>query len=220
MSVSIRVFAYFSLTPKNQKYLDALIIVMSAMSNREGVVVNSKETAVIVVDMQRDFCYDDGALFVGEQVRRIIPKISALVEGSRSAGLQLVFTQDWHPQNDEEFAIWGRHCVQNTIGAELIDELLSEDAFLVRKRKYSAFFETALESYLRATGITTLIITGVVTNICVLHTAIDAALRGFGILVPEDCVAALSDYEQEYGLYHIENVLKGRVISSDAISFQ
>ncbi len=189
------------------------------MSNRESVTV-TKDTAVIVVDMQKDFCYDDGALFVGEHVKDIIPKIGTLVEEARSAGLQLVFTQDWHSPDDDEFAIWGRHCVQNTMGAELIDELSAENAFMVRKKKYSAFFESGLEAHLRATGVRALIITGVVTNICVLHTAIDAALRGFMIVVPEDCVAALDDYGQEYGLYHIENVLKGRVTRSDAISFR
>ncbi len=90
---------------------------------------------------------------------------------------------------------------------------------MVRKQKYTAFFETELEAHLREKGIRNLIIVGVATNICVLHTAIDASLRGFEIIVPEDCVAALSDYEQEYSLYHIKNVLKGIVTSSDAITF-
>jgi nicotinamidase/pyrazinamidase len=55
---------------------------------------------------------------------------------------------------------------------------------------------------------------GVVTNICVLHTAIDAALRGYELIVPEDCVAALSDYEQDYGVWHIKSVLKGTITRS------
>ena len=192
-----------------------------ASNENERVVVNPVETAVLVVDMQKDFCYEDGALFVGDAVRRIIPNIKALLEDARRKGLPLIFTQDWHSPEDDEFAVWGRHCVEYTRGAELIDELaeVEERAFVVRKTRYTAFFETELEAHLREKGIKKLIIVGVATNICVLHTAIDASLRGFEIIIPEDCVAALSDYEQEYSLYHIKNVLKGIVTSSDALTF-
>jgi len=192
-----------------------------ASNENERVVVNPVETAVLVVDMQKDFCYEDGALFVGDAVRRIIPNIKALLEDARRKGLPLVFTQDWHSPEDDEFAVWGRHCVEYTRGAELIDELaeVEERAFVVRKTRYTAFFETELEAHLRKKGIKKLIIVGVATNICVLHTAIDASLRGFEIIIPEDCVAALSDYGQEYSLYHIKNVLKGIVTSSDALTF-
>ena len=192
-----------------------------ASNENERVVVNPVETAVLVVDMQKDFCYEDGALFVGDAVRRIIPNIKALLEDARRKGLPLIFTQDWHSPEDDEFAVWGRHCVEYTRGAELIDELaeVEERAFVVRKTRYTAFFETELEAHLREKGIKKLIIVGVATNICVLHTAIDASLRGFEIIIPEDCVAALSNYEQEYSLYHIKNVLKGIVTSSDALTF-
>ena len=192
-----------------------------ASNENERVVVNPVETAVLVVDMQKDFCYEDGALFVGDAVRRIIPNIKALLEDARRKGLPLIFTQDWHSPEDDEFAVWGRHCVEYTRGAELIDELaeVEERVFVVRKTKYTAFFETELEAHLREKGIKKLIIVGVATNICVLHTAIDASLRGFEIIIPEDCVAALSNYEQEYSLYHIKNVLKGIVTSSDALTF-
>ena len=192
-----------------------------ASNENERVVVNPVETAVLVVDMQKDFCYEDGALFVGDAVRRIIPNIKALLEDARRKGLPLIFTQDWHSPEDDEFAVWGRHCVEYTRGAELIDELaeVEERAFVVRKTRYTAFFETELEAHLRKKGIKKLIIVGVATNICVLHTAIDASLRGFEIIIPEDCVAALSDYGQEYSLYHIKNVLKGIVTSSDALTF-
>ena len=196
-----------------------------ASNENERVVVNPVETAVLVVDMQKDFCYEDGALFVGDAVRRIIPNIKALLEDARRKGLPLIFTQDWHSPEDDEFAVWGRHCVEYTRGAELIDELAEvevepeERAFVVRKTRYTAFFETELEAHLREKGIKKLIIVGVATNICVLHTAIDASLRGFEIIIPEDGVAALSEYGQEYSLYHIKNVLKGIVTSSDALTF-
>jgi len=79
--------------------------------------------------------------------------------------------------------------------------------------------ELASDAHLKEKGIRTLIIVGVATNICVLHTAIDASLRGYKLIVPEDCVAALSDYEHKYGLHHIKTILKGLVTSSDVLSF-
>lgn len=183
----------------------------------EKVFINPGESALVVIDMQKDFCYEDGALFVGDAVEAIIPRIRGLIEAALRKKADLIFTQDWHSQDDEEFEVWGRHCVRDTRGTEILDELFLKEAFVVKKQKYSAFFETGLDAHLKEKGIRRLILAGVVTNICVLHTAIDASLRGYETIVPEDCVAALSDYEQEYGLRHIKSVLKGTVTSSGNI---
>ena len=96
---------------------------------------------------------------------------------------------------------------------------LLKEAHVIRKQKYSDFFGTDLDAHLKEKGIKLLIIVGVATNICVMHTAIDAAHRGYELIVPEDCVAALSDREQEYGLHHIKDVLKAAITNSDALSF-
>ena len=187
----------------------------------ETVVVNPEKTALVVIDMQKDFCCEDGALFIGEGVEEIIPRIRGLIEKTIQKKVHLIFTQDWHSRDDKEFEIWGQHCVRGTRGAEIIDELspFLKEAYVVKKQKYSDFFGTDLDLHLKEKGIKTLIIVGVATNICVLHSAIDASLRGYEIIVPVDCVAALSDYEQEYGLQHIKSVLKGTLTSSDNIVF-
>jgi nicotinamidase/pyrazinamidase len=187
----------------------------------EKAVVNPKESALVVIDMQKDFCYEDGALFMGEGVEEIIPRIRGLIEKAARKKVHLIFTQDWHSPDSEEFEVWGRHCVRDTRGAEIIDEFspFLKEAYVVKKQKYSAFFGTGLDAHLKEKGIKRLIIAGVATNICVMHTAIDASLRGYELIVPEDCVAALSDYEQEYGLRHIKSVLKGTITSSSNIFF-
>ncbi len=184
-------------------------------------IVVPEESALIVEDMQKDFCYGDGALFIGDSVEAIIPRISGLIERAIRKKVHLIFAQDWHSPDDEEFEIWGPHCVRETPGAEIIDELspFLKEAYVIRKQKYSDFFGTGLDAYLKENRIKTLILVGVATNICVLHTAIDASLRGYKLIVPEDCVAALSDYEHVYGLHHIKNILKGLVTSSDVLSF-
>ena len=187
----------------------------------EKVIINPEESALVVEDMQKDFCYEDGALFMGEGVEEIIPKISGLIEKAIQKKVHLIFAQDWHSPDSEEFEIWGQHCVRDTRGAGIIDELspFFKEAFVVKKQKYSDFFGTGLDAHLKEKGIRTLIIVGVATNICVMHTAIDASLRGYELIVPEDCVAALSDYEQEYGLRHIKCVLNATITSSGNVVF-
>ena len=170
--------------------------------------------ALIVVDMQKDFCYKDGALYVNG-VERIFEPTRKVIEAARKS-MPIIFTQDWHREDDSEFKIWPKHCIMNTRGAEIIDELnpRKEDYF-IKKRRYSAFYCTDLDLLLRELNVKRLYICGVVTNICVLHTAGDAVLRGYDVTILRDCTAALSDYEYEYGIRHMKNVFKAEIIDSE-----
>jgi ureidoacrylate peracid hydrolase len=78
------------------------------------------------------------------------------------------------------------------------------DDYVVRKRRYSGFFETDLDLRLREWGVLQLIVTGVVTNICVRSTVHDAFFRGYDCLIPVECVAATSKREQLSSLYDID----------------
>jgi nicotinamidase-related amidase len=170
--------------------------------------------ALLVIDMQKDFCYESGALFL-QDAKRIIPLVKNLIARARKRKIPVIYTQDWHRMDDAEFSLWPPHCIENTEGAEIVDELSpAKDDFVVRKRRYSAFFGTDLDLHLREKEIKNLVLSGVCTNICVLHTASDAMLLGYRITVVEDCVASLSPYDQDYALNHIKEVLKGEVKSS------
>ncbi len=172
--------------------------------------------ALIVVDMQKDFCYENGALFIGKHVKSIFEPLRRVVEHARSKGIPVIFTQDWHREDDAEFNIWPKHCIAGSEGAEIIDELNPQPKdYYVRKRRYSAFFGTDLDLTLRELGVRRLFVTGVVTNICVLHTVSDAVLRGYEVVVLKDCTTALSDYDYEYAMKHMENVLRVEIISSE-----
>lgn len=170
--------------------------------------------ALVVVDMQKDFCYKKGALYVPD-VEKIFDPMRKVVSTARKK-MPVIFTQDWHRENDPEFKIWPKHCVANTWGAEVIDELepITSDYF-VKKRRYSAFFLTDLDLILRELEVEKLYVCGVVTNICVLHTAADAKQLGYDVSILEDCTKALSDYEQEYAVRHMKNVLMAKVMKSD-----
>jgi nicotinamidase/pyrazinamidase len=169
--------------------------------------------ALIVVDMQKDFCYPNGALYI-VGAEQIFEKTRKVIEAARRK-MKVIFTMDWHRRDDEEFRIWPRHCIMNTEGAEIVDELNPrEEDYFVRKRRYSAFFGTDLDLTLREHNIDKVYICGVATNICVLHTAADAAIRGYKVSVIQDCTKTIGEYEQEYALKHMRNVFNAEIISS------
>ncbi len=173
------------------------------------------KSALIVVDMQKDFCYPDGALYGGDHLKNIFEPLRRVVEEGRKK-MPVIYTQDWHRKDDVEFKIWPAHCVAGSRGAEIIDELeVREEDYVVKKRRYSAFFGTDLDLTLWELEVKRLYLTGVLTNICVLHTAGDAALRGYEVVVIKDCTAALNDYDYEYALKHMENVFQAKIIDSN-----
>jgi len=147
------------------------------------------KTAVVVIDMINDFVT---GVFKSERAAKIIPNIKRLLEFARKQGVPIVYATDAHmPNADPEFEVWGPHAVEGSWGAEIINELKPEKSDLrVLKRKYSAFQGTDLDTLLRELKIDTLILTGVVTDICVQHTAADAFFRGYRVIVPQDCVEA------------------------------
>ncbi|RLI74279.1 cysteine hydrolase [Archaeoglobales archaeon] len=176
--------------------------------------------ALIVVDMQKDFCYENGKLFVGEHVKSIFDPLKKVIKKSREK-MPIIFTQDWHREDDVEFKIWNPHCIMYTEGAEIIDELEADKQdYYIKKRRYSAFFETDLDLTLRELNVKKLYFAGVVTNICVLHSVGDAVLRGYKACVLKDCTTAITDYEYEYAINHMKSVFNAEILSSeDFLSF-
>jgi nicotinamidase-related amidase len=182
------------------------------------VQVNPRDTGLIVVDMQNDFVDPRGALCVGG-ARATIGAIARLLQLARRHGMTVVYTQDWHRPDDPEFALWGTHAVGGTWGAEIVPELApGPDDLVVRKLRYDAFYGTALEHELRQRRIETLIVTGTVSNICVLHTAGSAALRWWRIIVPVDAVSALTEFDQQAALRQIEFLYRGTLVTSGGIA--
>jgi nicotinamidase/pyrazinamidase len=168
--------------------------------------MNAATEALIVIDVQNDFC-PGGALAVagGDE---IIGRINALMGDFAT----VVLTQDWHPATHASFAanhpgaaafsltqmpygpqvLWPTHCVQGTVGAAFHSALRTDPAQLIVRKgfrpeidSYSAFFEndqttpTGLEGYLRSRGVTSATFVGLATDYCVAYSALDAARLGF-----------------------------------------
>jgi nicotinamidase-related amidase len=182
------------------------------------VEVVPETAALVIVDMQNDFVDPAGALCVAAAAATV-PAIARLRDFARAHGMPVVYTQDWHSDDDPEFAIWGRHAVGGTWGAEIVPQLAPGTRDLVvRKLRYDAFYDTPLEHELRRRGVGTLIVTGTVSNICVLHTAGSAALRWFRVIVPVDAISALTEFDQRAALRQISFLYRGVLVRSDGVS--
>ncbi|MEO0138933.1 MAG: isochorismatase family cysteine hydrolase [candidate division WOR-3 bacterium] len=181
---------------------------------KERVELSAKETALIIVDMQNDFAHERGSLFVPDAPKTIKP-IKSLIEKFREKNSTIIYTQDWHMEDDPEFKIWGVHAVAGTWGAEIVDELRPTDRDItVKKLRYDAFYGTSLDHILRVKGIKSLVITGTVANICVLHTAGSAALRWYNVIVPMDCISALTEDDYQFTLRQVDFLYKGTIVRS------
>ena len=153
----------------------------------------SSKTALLVIDVQRDFC-PGGALAVpnGDEV---VPVINDLVTRFTAIGAPVIFTRDWHPIGADHFKLWPSHCIANTTGADYQPGLLTPlSPYHVKKGRalegnsYSGFdgdTDTGiwLENLLEAAGTQEVVIVGLATDYCVKATAIDAAEKGFNPIV-------------------------------------
>jgi ureidoacrylate peracid hydrolase len=193
--------------------------VFSAKRVNGQVRIDPKSTAIIVIDMLNEFCKPGGAMVL-PGYERLVPPQKKVIEAGRQAGSAILFVADTHRPNvrqDREFLKRTPHCLEGTWGARVIDDLdpRSDDVYIV-KRRYSAFFNTDLDLTLRDLQVDTLVIFGVVTNICVRSTVHDAFFLGYQVIVPEDCVAATGPREQESSLYDIATHF-GIVAASEAV---
>ena len=157
----------------------------------------------MVIDMINDFVT---GIFKNERAVKIVPNIKRLLAFARKQDAPTIYATDAHlPNVDTEFEVWGSHAVKGIWGAEIIDELKPEkNDFRVLKRKYSAFQGTDLDMLLRELKVDTLILTGVVTDICIQHTAADAFFKGYKTAVPQDCVEAVDASTQKAAIAYLK----------------
>ena len=163
--------------------------------------------AVLVIDMLRGFLEEGYPLYCGGRARRIIPNIERLLEQELAQGSAVFFICDHHTPDDPEFKMFPPHCIDGTIEAEVIPELASYQGEVIPKRRFSGFFGTTLEEKLKKLKPEKLIVCGVCTNICVMHTVADTRNRDYQVEVPVDCVASFDEGAHQFALEHIEKVL-------------
>ena len=170
-----------------------------------------------MIDMQHDFV-DPGAGCYASGAERIVPRLAALAEGCRSADVPVIHTRELHRPGGidagreldsgsgirtvapgEPAVPW--HTIRGTRGAEIVPELgPAPGDYLVDKTRFSCFLGTDLEFLLHGLKISTLLVTGVCTDVCVLWTVGDAFQRDYHVRVIEDCTAGSAPDRHEAAL--------------------
>ena len=169
---------------------------------------------VLVVDMVRGFLEPGHNLYCGDESRKIISNIRQLLQQQRQTGSEIIFLSDHHDPDDLEFQVFPVHCVKGTEEPEVIPELSEfvTDSNVVPKNRYSGFFNTDLEQRLERLKPDKIIVCGVCTDICVLHTTSDARNRDYPVEVPAGCVATFDPGAHQWALRHLEKILGASVV--------
>lgn len=179
--------------------------------------VDPRQAALIVVDVQNDFCHPEGA--AGRrgkdlsQVPGMIEHLQHLLAAARRVGLPILFIRTEHgPWTDSEAWLGRmrtpseqqvRTCVEGTWGCEFYGVAPAPGERVVVKHRYSAMIGTDLDLILRARGIRTLLMAGIATNVCVESTTRDAYQMDYEIVFLADCCAAYSREDHEATLRNI-----------------
>lgn len=177
--------------------------------------------ALINIDYTVDFV--TGALPCGEPGEKIEESITKITMDFINEGNFIVFAIDLHKKDDHyhpETKLYPPHNIEGTSGRDLFGSLKevyyqhkdNENVYWMDKTRYSAFAGTDLEIKLRERGITELHLVGVCTDICVLHTAVDAYNKGFQLIVHENAVASFNEVGHKWALEHIRGCLNGKIV--------
>ncbi len=178
--------------------------------------INPSETALIVIDVQNDFCAKGGYFDkTGAELGPIDPAVDQMAEVvamARKAGVKVIFVRSHYDpvylspaQNERRRRVgWDIPlCRQGTWGAEFYRLGPEPGEVIVTKHRYDAFFNTDLELVLRSNGIRNVMLCGVATNVCVESTARSAFFRDFEVVLASDCCAARNVPAHEAALENI-----------------
>jgi nicotinamidase-related amidase len=185
-------------------------------------VLAPERTALVIIDMQRDFLLPGG---FGEslgndvgQLLKVVAPLAGLIAAARAAGIMLIHTREGHlpdlsdcpPAKHSRGAPskrigdpgrYGRILIRGEYGHDIVDELAPVDGeVVIDKPGKGAFYATPLQDVLSEAGITTLLVTGVTTEVCVHTTTREANDRGYECLVVSDCVGSYFPEFQRVGL--------------------
>ena len=178
--------------------------------------------ALIVIDYTNDFV--DGNLPVGQPGIDIEARVCQITKQFVDQQDYVVMAVDLHEKNDKyhpESKLFPPHNLRGTEGRDLYGQLNAlfkanhEAIYWMDKTRYSAFAGTDLELKLREREITELHLIGVCTDICVLHTAVDAYNKGFSIVVHEDAVASFNPEGHNWALGHFKGTLGATVVKEE-----
>lgn len=174
--------------------------------------------ALISIDYTNDFIADDGALTTGSAGQQIESEMLNITNSFIKNNQFIVFAIDAHDPTDKyhpENSLFPSHNIVGTVGQQLFGDLHqlyqrhqnSTNIYWINKRHYSAFCGTDLDLRLRERHITEIHLIGVCTDICILHTAVDAYNLGYKIVIHQNAVASFDPIGHQWALKHFKNTL-------------
>ena len=177
---------------------------------------DSKKTALVIIDMQRDFCAPGGfGEALGNDItptKSIIPTVRKVLDAARAKGMPVIHTREGHKPDLSDLepaklrrsnsigkkGPMGRILVRGEYGHDIVDELQPiKGELVIDKPGKGAFYQTSLQRHLKKHGIESLIVCGVTTHVCVHTTIREANDRGYECLMLEDGTAAFDPRDQE-----------------------
>jgi nicotinamidase-related amidase len=163
----------------------------------------SDKTALLVIDMVSNYDFDDADKLL-ESAREAVPRIAGLIERARDEGVPVIYVNDnygaWNASMRDLVDQFkrGEH-------ADLLEQIApGDDDPVVMKARHTVFYETPLEYLLRQEAIGRLVLTGQVTEQCILYSALDAYVRHLKVVVATDAVAHIHEDLAEAALRMME----------------
>jgi len=173
---------------------------------------------LLLIDVINDLEFDGGEALLAAALP-MAERLAALKRRARAAGIPAIYVNDNFGRWRSDFRTLLNHCRRDGVrGRPVVERLLPErDDYFVLKPKHSGFFSTTLDTLLEYLRASTLILTGLTADNCVLFTASDAYLRDFQLVVPPDCVASIEREHTQQALEHMRRVLKAELTPSTAL---
>jgi nicotinamidase-related amidase len=180
-----------------------------------GSVPEKCEVALLLIDVINDMEFE-GAEALVEQAVPMARRLAELKRRCKAAGIPAIYVNDNFGRWKSDFRRVVAHCLEDGVRGEEVARILQpdDDDYFVLKPKHSAFFATTLDTLLSYLGASTLILTGIAGNICILFSANDAYMRDFNVMVPADCVVSNTPDENQHALDQMRTVLKADITAS------
>jgi len=165
--------------------------------NQHEMQMNVEASALLVIDMQRFFLDATSPSFTCGGLA-ILPTVKRLMDAFRRAGRPVIFARHVHHPGDLDSGImgwwWKGKCLEGSPESEIHPDLTPlPGEKVVFKHRYSAFYNTDLETVLRCLKVEDLVVSGVMTNMCCESTARDAYYRDYRVFVPADGTGTISE---------------------------
>lgn len=172
-------------------------------------------TALLVVDMLNRYDHED-AEPLRDSARRVVPVIADLVARAKDDGTLIVYVNDNHGDWNMGRGGLTRWALEGE-DPSLVEPIAPpKDVPFLVKARHSAFYATQLEYLLRDQEVDRLIVTGQVTEQCILYTALDAYIRHFDVAIPRDAVAHIHSDLADAALRMMETNMRAEVLDAQA----